>query len=137
MAQSVNSLNPQSTALMARLPQILRDDQLSYYNVPSLTNTSIYAFHDQYNVSGSATALPIETGLYMLVLGDYSNIGIFAVYNDGTTWSTKELVDTGAKFSAAKSTASMVNFYFDATTKILSIENLNGATQACKLYRLA
>jgi len=137
MPQTVNSLNPQGATPMSRVFQIFRDDQLANCRLPSIANNGVLALHDAYTVGGTPTALPFEIGIYMIALADYSAIGIFAVYNDGTTWVTKELVDTGTKFSPTVTTASMVNFYFDATTKVLSIENKNGAAQALVMYRLA
>lgn len=136
------SVNPTSTNPTAGVPNVFRDDGATYYvadNAGSLIAVdAIVALHPAYTVAGAATALPLETGIYMLALKDFSAIGIFAVYNDGAgALSTVELVDTGTKFSHTKATASMVNFYFDATTKVLSIENKNAATQRVRIYRLA
>lgn len=137
MARSNRSINPQSTQVLGKISAILRDDNMSFYNVRSDTAANSTIADDEVVTIVDDVASSIPDKCLLLVLCDDAtygrNCGIFYVAS-GVVY---ELVDTSTKYAAAD-TDTFICLYVSSGDLLL--KNRSGAAianDAIRIYRLS
>lgn len=127
MSISSASMNPNSTQVLGKVPAIFRDDNASFYVAGVLADNTAETLC-------VAADLP-ESGLFAVVLPDFSAMGIFAIYNDDAVVLYSS---TSGKFTATYGTTANDPVNLDVNSSSLKLENQTGGSlTGIRIYRIA